>query len=186
MPVCSSVASTLTVTPRAPNRSRLSRDGGEAGQQVDEHVGCAAFCFRSRGSGQFEFPAPIRPARASGAYEVPLKLAGAAHTGIFPGPPHPAFVSWTRRHRTRAFPLEKGFVTFRVRDQARTIRVGAPLIDVIHKSAIDPGFVQEAFARVIEYDPSHHTSTDCPVCPQLLYLPAEGPTKVGGVCSALG
>src|SRR6266545_861189 len=186
MPVCSSVASTLTVTPRAPNRSRLSRDGGEAGQQVDEYVDCAAFCFRSRGSGQFEFSAPIRPARAGGAYEVALKLAGTAHTAVFPGPSHPAFVSRTRRHRTRAFPLEKGFVPFRVRDHARTIRVGASLIDVIHKSAIDSGFVQEAFARVIEDDPIHHTSTDCAVCPYLLNLPAENPTKVGGVCSALG
>src|SRR6266508_4564650 len=152
---------------------------------IQEIHGCP-FHLRIRGSGQFVLSAPIRPARAGGADEVSLKLAGAAHTGVFPGPSHPAFVSWTRRHRTRAFPLEKSLVPFRVRDHARTIRVGASLIDVIHKGAIDPGFVQEAFARVIEYDPIHHTCTDCALCPELLYLPAENPTKVGGVCSALG
>ena len=103
--------------------------------------------------GKFVLSAPIRPARASVAYEVSLKFLVAAYAFVLAGSSHKALRPWTRRHRTRATPLDKDFVPICVRDHARPIRLGMALIDVVKESAIDPGFVHEAFALIVEHDP---------------------------------
>ncbi len=140
----------------------------------------------SRGLGKFVLSAPIRPARASVADEVTLKFLVAAYTFVFAGPSDKAFSPWTRWHHARAIPLDKDFVPICVRDHARPSRISTSFIDVVKESAIDSGFVHEAFALVIEHDPRQHTSIDHPVFSQFLHLAGEGPTIVTGVFSALG
>src|SRR5450631_2560694 len=140
----------------------------------------------NRGLGKFVLSAPIRPARTSVAYEVTLKFLVAAYTFVFAGPSHKPFTAWTRRHHTRAIPLNKDFVPICVRDNAGSSRISTSFIDVVKESAIDSGFVHEAFALVIEHDPRHHTSIDHPVFSQLLHLTGECPTIVTRVFSALG
>src|SRR5450631_1916410 len=85
----------------------------------------------NRGLGKFVLAVPIRPARASVAYEVTLKFLVAAYTFVFAGPSHKAFTAWTRRHYTFTFPLDKYFVAIRVRDHARPSRLGTSFIDVV-------------------------------------------------------
>jgi hypothetical protein len=140
----------------------------------------------SRGLGKFVLSAPIRPGRASVAYEVTLKFLVAAYTCVLAGPSHKALSAWTRRHHTRASPLDKDFVPICVRDQAGPIRVGTSFIDIVKESAIDPGFMHEAFALVIEHDSRHHANIDHPVFSELLHLTGECPTIVTGLLSALG
>src|SRR3954468_10667903 len=103
----------------------------------------------SRASGNFVLTVPIRPARARIAYEVTLKFLVAADACVLAGPSHKALRAWTRRHHTRASPLDKHFVSIRVRDHACPIGIGAPFIDIVKEGAIDSRFVHEAFALVI-------------------------------------
>src|ERR1700730_4897616 len=140
----------------------------------------------SRGLGKFVFSAPIRPARAGVAYEVTLKFLVAAYTFVLAGPSHKALSTWTGRHHTRTSPLDKDFVPICVRDNARPVRIGTSFIDIVKESAIDPRFVHEAFALVIEHDTRDHTSIYHPVFSELLHLSGECPTIVTRVFSALG
>jgi hypothetical protein len=135
---------------------------------------------------KFVLPAPIRPARAGVTYEVALKFLVAAYTFVIAGPSYKALSAWTRRHRPRALPLDEDFVPICVGDHARPIRTGMSLIDIVKQSAIDPGFVHEAFSLVIEHDPRHHASIDHAVFSELLHLAGECPTIVTRVFSALG
>jgi hypothetical protein len=160
-----------------------SQERSEEGTQ--QHPGYWVFRM-SRVLGKFVLSAPIRPARASVTYEVTLKFLVAAYTLIFAGPSDKTFTAWTRRHDTRAIPLDEDFVPICVRDHARPIRLGMSFIDVVKESAIDSGFVHEAFALIIEHDPRHHTSIDHPLFSQLLHLTGECPTIVTRVFSALG
>src|SRR5260221_8115168 len=112
----------------------MSVHGGEAVVRRTSRDGTKS---RARASGEFVLAVPVRPARASGADEVTLEHAVAGNAVVFPGPAHKSFISGTRRHHTRAFPLEKDLIAIRIHDHARAIRVGAPLIDVVHESAID-------------------------------------------------
>jgi len=139
-----------------------------------------------RDLGKLVLCAPVRPTRAGVAYEVALKFLVAADTFIFAGSSDKAFSARTRRHGARAIPLDKDFVPIRVRDYARAIRLRMSFIDVVKESAIDSGFVQKAFALIVEYDPGHHTGINHAVLCKLLHLPGEGPAVVTGVFSALG
>ena len=138
-----------------------------------------------RDLGKLVLCAPVRPTRAGVAYEVALKFL-VADTFIFPGSADKALSARTRRHGARAIPLDKDFVPIRVRDYARAIRLRMSFIDVVKESAIDSGFVQKAFALIVEYDPGHHTGINHAVLCKLLHLPGEGPAVVTGVFSALG
>jgi hypothetical protein len=128
-----------------------------------------------QGLRKFVLAAPIRPARASVAYEVTLKFLVAAYAFVLTRPAHKAFSARTRWHRARAFPLDKDFVSIRVRHHACPIRIGPALIDVIKESAINSGLVYESFALVVEHDPRNNTSINSPVWSQLLHLTGEGP-----------
>src|SRR5450755_2002194 len=167
-----------------PNNSAKGAQRSEASGEPNSPAGYWVLRM-SRGLGKFVLSAPIRPARASVTYEVTLKFLVAAYTLIFAGPSDKTFTAWTRRHDTRAIPLDEDFVPICVRDHARPIRLGMSLIDVVKESAIDSGFVHEAFALIIKHDPRHHTSIDHPAFSQLLHLTGECPTIVTRVFSAL-
>jgi hypothetical protein len=140
----------------------------------------------SRGLGKLVLSAPVRPARARVAYEVTLKFLVAANACVLAGPSHKALSAWTRRHHTRASPLDKNVVSICVRDHARPIRAGMSFVDIVKESAIDPGLVHEAFALVIEHDFRQRTRIDHPLFSELLHLTGECPTIVTRVFSALG
>jgi hypothetical protein len=136
--------------------------------------------------GKFVLSAPIGPACASVAYEITLKFLVAAYTGVLAGSSDKTLSAWKRRHHTRASPLDKDFVPICVRDHAGPIRIGMSFVDIVKESAIDPGFVDEAFALIIEHDPGHYTGIDHPIVSELLHLTGECPTIVTRVFSALG